>query len=501
MTARTLPLTTLIPELPQDIEQKVSGVQVSGVAIDSRKLACGDLFIALPGAEHDGRSFIAAAIASGASAVLVGATGSYIVKENEGVPVIELPDLSGKASSIVAKYYDYPSDKIRVVGFTGTNGKTSCSHYLAQMLDLLGERCGVMGTLGCGFIDDLKESANTTADTVTTQSFIAELVAGGVQNLAMEVSSHGLVQGRIDAIHFDSAVFTNLTRDHLDYHGSMEEYARAKSMLFASRNLKCAVINEDDRYAALMKVQLRSSATVVGFSLCDDKADVSVNQIRYSAKGIHAWLMTPWGEGQLNCPLMGSFNLANVLAVISVLGLHGYALPQLIEAVSKLLPVDGRMQLRGGDSRPLVVVDYAHTPDALSSLLSAVTLHTQGDIICVFGCGGDRDKGKRPLMAKAAMGGSQHTIITSDNPRSEKSGAIIADVISGVPPQARNRVETVEDRTEAICAAFSRASANDVIVVAGKGHETYQEINGVRYDFNDVEVVDKCLQSWQGVQS
>lgn len=500
MTSRTVPLMTLLEDLPKEITQDVAGIMVSGVSIDSRLLNKGDLFLALPGALHDGRSFIDSAIDSGASAVLVGATAHCTLILREGVPVIELPNLAVKAASIVANYFDNPSDKLRVFGVTGTNGKTSCSHYLAQMLDMLGEPCGVMGTLGCGFIDDLEESLNTTADAVTTQKFIAQLVEKNVANLAMEVSSHGLEQGRTDSLNFNTAIFTNLTRDHLDYHGSMEAYAHAKSLLFASHHLEYAVINDDDRYAALMKTQLRSRVEVIGFSLHQPTSNVSVDQIQYSADGIHAWLKTPWGEGQLDCPLLGSFNLANALAVISALGAQGYPLPDLLQATSKLRSVDGRMELKGGQQKPLVVVDYAHTPDALSSLLSAIALHTSGRIICVFGCGGDRDTGKRPLMAQAAMNGAQQVIVTSDNPRSEEPADIIADVVAGVSSQDKDRFITVIDRAEAIHQAIAGAAADDVVVVAGKGHETYQEIGGVRHDFNDARIVETCLQQWQEVR-
>ncbi|RRJ85349.1 UDP-N-acetylmuramoyl-L-alanyl-D-glutamate--2,6-diaminopimelate ligase [Aestuariirhabdus litorea] len=503
MTPRIQPLSQLLSTyLPERQLGLLTELSVAGICLDSRQVADGDLFMALAGTQVDGRQFIDDAIAAGAVAVVAQTEEAVPTLEwRNKVAVVGLPSLAQQAGSIVSAFYGNPSHALNIYGVTGTNGKTSCSHYLAQILESLGVRCGVMGTLGLGFIGNLQSSLNTTADLVTTHRFMAELVDAGVLNLSMEASSHGLEQGRTSGVGFTTAIFTNLTRDHLDYHGSMEEYARAKAMLFSTPSLKYAVINEDDRYASLMKTQLRNGVEALGYSLRPGTADIYPRDVQFLAEGIRAILVTPWGEVELNTPLLGAFNLANLIAVIGALGLQGYPLNDLLQAANSLKAVDGRMQRFGGGGRPLVIVDYAHTPDALESLLAAVATHCEGRVTCLFGCGGDRDPGKRPLMLKAALKGAGSVIVTSDNPRSEDPEQIIADVLLGADEAARSRTLSMGDRAAAIAAAVSTASPQDIVVVAGKGHEAYQEIKGVRYPFSDQQQVELALQQWQGAQS
>ncbi|WP_426417088.1 UDP-N-acetylmuramoyl-L-alanyl-D-glutamate--2,6-diaminopimelate ligase [Aestuariirhabdus sp. LZHN29] len=500
MASGSISLSRLLSsQLTENILQGLRDVSVSGVCLDSRELKAGDLFLALPGATVDGRDFISAAIRGGAAAVVAQSSDDEThLQWDAETPLIHLPLLSECLAEIVANFYNKPSRHLHVTGVTGTNGKTSCTHYLAQMLELLGQRCGVMGTLGSGFVGALREGQNTTSDVVTIQKFMAEMVAEDIPNVAMEVSSHGLEQGRTRGTCFTTAIFTNLTRDHLDYHGSMEEYARAKARLFSSATLKYAAINEDDRYAALMKAQLRNGVESVGFSLRAGGGDIYPASVRYTPGGIQATLVTPWGEGELTCPLLGEFNLANLLAIIAVLGMHGHDLAALLSAAKSLQAVDGRMQLCGGGMKPQVVIDYAHTPDALESLLGAVDSHCQGRITCVFGCGGDRDSGKRPLMLQSALKGAASVVVTSDNPRGEDPDRIIQDILAGAGAEDRVRITAVSDRAAAIRYAVSQVSAQDVVVVAGKGHERYQEVNGVRHSFSDQEQVELALHNWAG---
>ncbi|MCL6419914.1 UDP-N-acetylmuramoyl-L-alanyl-D-glutamate--2,6-diaminopimelate ligase [Aestuariirhabdus sp. Z083] len=489
----------LEPYASTTLLEALKNVVITGVAIDSRKVVTGNLFLALPGVDADGRHYIDDAISAGASAVVVEADhGDSSCEIRNGVCVVALPELSNHVARIIADYYRSPSDKLRIFGVTGTNGKTSCSHYLAQLLDCLGEPCGVMGTLGSGFVGSMEEGLNTTPDLVTTQQFMAELVSVEVKNLAMEASSHGLEQGRTEGVGFTTAIFTNLTRDHLDYHGDMEQYSEAKARLFAAPTLEYAVINRDDEYAPLMKSSVNSNVTVIDYSLRSGSGDVYPERIVYGSRGIQAHIVTPWGDGDLQCALLGDFNLANVLAVIAALCVQGYELPAVLSAANTLVAVDGRMQLFGGEKQPLVVIDYAHTPDALISLLAAVSHHCHGRIVCVFGCGGDRDVGKRPLMLQAALAGAEMVMVTSDNPRCEDPDAIISDVMRGINVEDLPRVQVISDRKKAIRDVVSRASVNDVVVVAGKGHERYQEVNTVRHPFSDQEQVELALQHWQG---
>ncbi|MDE1462785.1 UDP-N-acetylmuramoyl-L-alanyl-D-glutamate--2,6-diaminopimelate ligase [Spartinivicinus poritis] len=476
---------------------------LSGIAIDSRQVKPGDLFIAMQGYQVDGRRFIADAFGQGAVAVLAEQSGQQALGQQA---VIEVPQLNKQLGKLLNEYFGYVTNQINILGITGTNGKTSCSQFARQLLNKLNINCGVVGTLGYGTTDSLIPLVNTTPDALQLHQFIYQLVNQQVPYLAMEVSSHGLAQGRVESIAFDVAIFTNLTRDHLDYHQTMEDYAAAKAQLFTNIALQHAVINQDDPYAQQMLAACHPACQRWQYSLQNTRADVVASQIRYLNDGIAAVIESPWGKGEIYIPLLGHFNLANVLAVITGLAANGIEFNRLLDAAETLKPVTGRLQtIKSAESinekkqktgKPTIVVDYAHTSDALVQLLKAVRLHSNQKIICVFGCGGDRDKGKRPEMAQAAYEYADHLVITSDNPRTEKPGDIIDDIRQGLPTSPELAVDIIEDRSEAIQQAIQSAQSEDIVVIAGKGHENYQEIMGKRLPFSDFEQATQALLNW-----
>jgi UDP-N-acetylmuramoyl-L-alanyl-D-glutamate--2,6-diaminopimelate ligase len=465
------------------------GVRPTGVQIDSRKVGPGDLFLAYPGERHDGRQFIAAAAAAGACAVLWERDG-YEWDPSLRVPNLAVTRLRDHASFIAGRFYGEPSKHLWVTGVTGTNGKTSCTHWIAQSLSSLGRPTAVIGTLGCGFPGAVDPTPNTTPDPVLLQARLHALRAQGASAVAMEVSSHGLEQGRVNGIAFDVALFTNLTRDHLDYHGSMRAYAEAKARLFAWPGLRHAVVNLDDDFGARLAARIdRTSVNVIGYGL--GKGEIAGHKLDLSAKGLKLEITTPWGAGSLASPLLGAFNAHNLLGVLGVLVTSDVALDDALGALARLQPVRGRMQTLRVEGAPLVVVDYAHSPDALEKALDTLRALLPGGarLHCVFGCGGDRDPGKRPLMGEIGTRLADRCIITSDNPRSEDPRAIIDQIIAGA--HASYRVE--EDRATAILRALSDATPQDVVLIAGKGHETYQEIGGQRLPFDDIEVAREVI--------
>jgi UDP-N-acetylmuramoyl-L-alanyl-D-glutamate--2,6-diaminopimelate ligase len=459
---------------------------------DSREVQKGSVFVAYPGQFCDGRDFIPQAIENGAAAVLWEKAGfnwdDALQYPNEGVF-----NLKHQAGQIASQFYGRPSERLWVIGTTGTNGKTTCSHWIAQAFNALHKKTAVIGTIGNGVLNSdvgLSQANNTTPDSILLQKTLSEYLEQQVDVVAMEVSSHGLDQGRVNGVDFDIAVFTNLTRDHLDYHGDMEAYAEAKKKLFNWSSLRCAVVNVDDELGQLIVKERKAANKQVMTYALKNKADVFAQSINISNDGIQMNVVTPLGELNLKTSVIGDFNVYNLLAVVGALLASGIELNEAIEAVSKVKAVAGRMQQFGGKALPLVIVDYAHTPDALQKALEALKPQTKGKLICVFGCGGDRDQGKRPLMAKVATRIADELIITSDNPRNEPPDSIINDILMGAPVGAK----VIQDRTEAIHFAIKNANKNDVILVAGKGHENYQEIAGVRYPFWDAEVVKNALQ-------
>lgn len=470
------------------------GVAVTNVVSDSRAVKQGDTFLAFPGEQGDGRKHIDQAIANGANAVIWESEG--FERAGWSVPNLGIPALRDAAGVIASKVYGNPSSKLWVIGVTGTNGKTSCANWLAKCLSAQGRKTAVIGTLGNGFYGELSPATNTTPDPVSLQKMMKGFHDEGAQCVAMEVSSHGLHQGRVNGVAFDVALLTNLSRDHLDYHGDMETYAQVKAGLFTWQGLKSAVLNMDDRFGVKLANTLdKNQVNVVGYGV--GKGEVSGSNLRLDQDGMMLDVHTPWGNGQIKSQMLGAFNASNLLGVLSALLVSGMDLDIALGELSSVLPAPGRMQRVGGGDKPVVIVDYAHTPDALEKvlltlreLLSAST-GQQGKLICVFGCGGDRDKGKRPLMGEIATRLADRVIVTSDNPRGENARGIIEEIVEVA--NANYLIE--EDRTMAIMQAIREARAGDVVLIAGKGHENYQEIKGVKLPFSDVEVANRVLKN------
>ena len=465
------------------------------MTLDSRSVVQGDLFIALPGVHHDGRHYIDGALAKGAAAVLVDDSDGFDLASvgSNRASVFVVPQLRKKVGLMADRFYQHPSARLKVFGVTGTNGKTSCCWFMAELLKQQSTPCALMGTVGQGMPEKLKASINTTGDVISLHRYFARLVAEGIPAVAIEVSSHGLDQGRVDGVKFAAALFTHISRDHLDYHGSMENYANAKAQLFSGCQFRHGVIGKDDRFAPLMMAACGNQRPIT-WSLEDASADVYLSGIKPLCNGFRATLHTPWGGGILTTALLGRFNLENLLAVIAVLGVQGYSVENLLSSIPVIASPPGRMQSFGGGEQPQVLVDYAHTPDALKSVLSSLREHAGGvgKIICVYGCGGDRDRGKRPLMSNAALSGADSAVLTSDNPRNEDPEQIFADALQGHDDE---RLRLITDRREAIYWAIGSARAGDIVVIAGKGHESYQEVNGQRHHFDDAEQVQAALCS------
>lgn len=476
-----------------------AGAQLSS---DSRNIVQGDVFIAYPGDEADGRNYIIHAIRNGAQAVIYEADGydwDGVAKPGE-VPHLAVAGLKQLAGQVANEYYGRPDGAMFSVAVTGTNGKTSCSQWLGQALSRLGAPTVVIGTLGVGLYRAGKagpfdSTGYTTPDAVQLQRKLAQARDAGAQALAIEASSIGLDQGRLNGAHVDAALFTNFTRDHLDYHGDMGAYELAKSRLFDWPGLRIAVINLDDAMGPRLVQRLQDAkepVTIIGYTLGDQRVD-GVCMLRASAiQGANGatvfHLDSPFGSAQVKTRLVGHFNVSNVLGVLGVLFAKGVAFDAAIKAVEALTSVPGRMQQLGGQEAPLVVIDYAHTPDALEKTLASlrqVAQERHGKLWCVFGCGGDRDPGKRPQMGAIALA-ADHAVVTSDNPRSEAPGAIIAQILAGMT-SASEAPQAIEDRAAAILFAVKRAARSDVILLAGKGHETYQEIQGRKLPFLDAD--------------
>jgi len=462
------------------------GRRISAVALDSRRVEPDALFIALPGLRYDGRAFIADAIARGAAAIVY--DPDKFAAPTVSVPAYAVAQLSMHVSAIADRFYGAPSHHLVVIGVTGTNGKTTCTQLLAQALDRPPRRCAVIGTLGHGFPDAIDPGTHTTPDAVATQRILADARAAGAAYAAMEVSSHALEQGRVEAVAFAVAVFTNLSRDHLDYHGDMESYAAAKTRLFERDGLTAAVINRDDVYGRELIVRLGGRVRVITYGL--SSGDIHALAIDCAPDGLRVRAMTPRGELDLVTPLLGRFNAYNLLAALATLLALGVEPDDCAQRLSKLHPVPGRVErFQAANHRPLIVVDYAHTPDALEQVLQALRPHVAGKLWCVFGCGGDRDRGKRPQMGAIAERLADYVILTDDNPRSESGDAIVRDIAAGMHSQPR----VIRERKTAIVTAVSEASVADVILVAGKGHEDYQQVGETRYPYSDRDTVRALL--------
>jgi UDP-N-acetylmuramoyl-L-alanyl-D-glutamate--2,6-diaminopimelate ligase len=496
---KSMLLSELLKEvykLPPALERNLNGLE-----LDSRKIEKGNLFLAYKGGTSDGRSFIKAAISNGAAAVLTEADADWSEpQELTSVPVIPIKHLPAILGRLAARFYGYPAQHMRVIGVTGTNGKTSCCQLAAQALTMLGYQCGVIGTLGYGAINStlvLDDSGpTTTPDPIRMQEIFAELQSQECDSVVMEVTSHGLQQQRVNIDDFAVAVFTNLTRDHLDYHGTMQAYGEAKLKLFTGENLQVAVVNLDDPFSATLLDALATGVQRYTWSVHNPEADIYCSALGFSPAGLVLKVVSPWGNGTIHSSLLGSFNASNLLAVLSTLlaceaEKPDFSAPRIMATISKLQPIRGRMEVLQTHSIT-VVIDYAHTPDGLQNALSALREHFTSRICCVFGCGGDRDKGKRPLMGEIAARMADQVVLTDDNPRHEASAAIIQQILAGI--QQQDTVVVEPDRAEAIAYAIATAQEGDVVLIAGKGHETYQDVNGHRIPFSDIELAQRCLE-------
>ncbi len=485
-------------------DDKLKKITINGLSLDSRNIKPGYLFFAVSGEKVNGVEFINNAIEQGAAAVLWEMNEDIdVIKinwrttaDNNDVPIIAISNLTQLVGEFANHFYLNPSDSISVCGITGTNGKTSCADFIAQMLSV-DIPCGLLGTLGKGLYPDLEETGFTTPDAISCHQWLADIQFSQAKYAVMEVSSHALIQGRVNGIHFNSAVFTNISRDHLDFHGDMESYINAKIKLFKFPGLKNAIINVDDEAGRNIAGDLAENIRCIRYGM-DEKynPDVYGSEVNLDQKGLSMTVSTPWGEGQLTSPVIGDFNASNLLAVLSVMLVQGIEFKDALKRLTTIQSVAGRMQRFGGGENPLVIVDFAHTPDALEQVLNSLRQHTQHNLWCVFGCGGDRDKGKRPLMGSIAEDKADHVVLTNDNPRSEVPEEIIKDIQAGM--KGNKNISIEGDRHNAIHFAISSAKAGDVVLIAGKGHENYQLIGDEKYPFKDVDEVKQQLEACAG---
>ncbi|MDQ3205422.1 MAG: UDP-N-acetylmuramoyl-L-alanyl-D-glutamate--2,6-diaminopimelate ligase, partial [Pseudomonadota bacterium] len=477
--SRSMRLSELLP----DVDGVPAGLVVSGLVQDSRELAPGDAFVAIGGFGTHGLAFADDVRARGASAIVFEppAPSEYPAPAD----AVAVPGLRARLGAMADRFHDQPSAAMTVVGVTGTNGKTSTVQLLAQAWSLDGRCSATLGTLGVGLYGQAIATGFTTPLVLRTHQLLAGLRDAGAEAVAMEVSSHALDQGRVDGVHFDVAVFTNLTRDHLDYHGDMERYGAAKARLFAWSGLQCAVLNLDDDHGRRLHDALPASLRRIGLS-SRGRADAQVraDRLRLDAAGVGFDLRAGDQVHAVRSPLLGRFNVDNLLAVAGALLALGNPPGRIASILSQLQPIHGRMNRLGGDAgadgrpRPLVVIDYAHTPDALEQALASLRAHATGRLVCVFGCGGERDRGKRPQMAAVAEAHADEVIVTDDNPRGESGDAIVDGILAGFSPGARScgaQITVERDRAHAIARAIAAAGEGDVVLVAGKGHEPYQE--------------------------
>ena len=482
-----MPLNTLLEPW---LDVYFKDILVSGMNLDSRKIVNGNLFVALQGALLDGRTFINKAIQQGACAVLsetrdAGKHG--IITKIADIPVIQVYRLASMLSDLAYRFYFPAQDLHKVIAVTGTNGKTTIASLLANCLSLLGKKSAQMGTIGNGLFGQLKNSLNTTLDAISVFSELYNYQQQHVDYTIMEVSSHGLSQGRVSALPFYSAIFTNLTRDHLDYHGSMHSYAQAKKRLFEDFPVKLRIINADDAIGAnwLQDFPDAIAYGVNAENLSVENACLRITNVNYQAQGLNFSIESPWGKGTLCAPFYGDFNVSNLAAVATQLLAENISIAELQTIFPKLTTVPGRMeQYVFAQQQVTFVVDYAHTPDALQKALTALHKHkTSGRLVCVFGCGGDRDKGKRPEMAKIAEDFAEKVILVDDNPRTESASVIMQDILSGFKRPAD--VTKIHDRKQAVLFLLENSRPGDIILLAGKGHEDYQIIGDRRFHYSD----------------
>lgn len=482
----------LLAELLPDVAGVPAELAITGLVLDSRDLQPGDAFVAIAGFGAHGLGFVEQAKSAGASAILFEPPAPQELPAPQDA--IAVPGLSKRMGAMADQFHGRPSHAMTMVGVTGTSGKTSTVQLIAQALESRGKRTGTIGTLGAGLYGAAEPTGFTTPLVLQMHALLAQLRDAGAAAVAMEVSSHALDQGRVDAVHYDVAVFTNLTRDHLDYHGDMATYGAAKAKLFARPGLRAAAINLDDEFGVSLLAQLPESVRGIGLSARGSaQAQVRAENVALDASGIAFDLVLGDARYPVRSPLLGRFNIDNLLAVAGVLHALGESDEAIAAALPKLQPIPGRMNRFGGDGNlPLVVVDYSHKPDPLQQALESLRGHLRGRLICVFGCGGERDRGKRPQMAAIAEAHAERVYVTDDNPRGEDGDAIVADIVAGF---SRPQDAVVErNRAAAIARAIGEAGPDDIVLIAGKGHETYQEVAGVKHPFDDSDVARRTLE-------
>jgi len=492
MTVKNLNYSKSLGELLSDLTPVDASIDVTGVAIDSREVKSGDLFMAYRGSQFNGIDYIDDAIQSGSVAIAVD-EDEEVNLESIPITTVKVPNLRKQAGLIISRFYDEPSKEMQVIGVTGTNGKTTVSYMIAYALYKLGKQSAVIGTLGYGRFRQIETGTTTTPDPVKLHSLFSTW-RNEVDSVVMEVSSHALDQGRVAGTDFDIAVFTNLSRDHLDYHETFEDYADAKFQLFESPGLKHAIINIDDAYGAQLIDSLTAGLYIFAYSTKTNQPEsdkkeilfVYCEKIETDHLKTEITVQSPWGQAIIQTRLLGKFNIENILAAFSTLCVSGFHIEQVAAALSGFTGIPGRMEYFVSEGKPLLVVDYAHTPDALEKALTALRPYCGGKLSCVFGCGGDRDVGKRSRMGSIAESLSDQIVLTNDNPRTESPQQIVENILEGI--KNKSQVTIKYDRSDAITNTFLNANKDDVILIAGKGHETMQQIGTTLLPFSDREL-------------
>lgn len=483
-----------LPELLQPwIPDGVPNVKIVGMKNDSRQVQAQDLFIAYLGAVSDGRKYIAQAVSRGAAAIVYDPQNLPLdVHLPAHIPCLPIPNLASQLAKLASRFYDSPSKKLDIMGVTGTNGKTTIAYQLTQAHQLLGKKAAYIGTLGQGLLGHFQPLPNTTPDALCLQHLLSTYLQQGIQQICMEVSSHALSTQRVDEINFQEAIYTNLSHEHLDYHKTMAEYAKAKAILFAKPGLEWIILNQDDEYVVNMAASANANVQKFTYGI-QNKAEIRGRDCQLFLHGSTYQIESPWGNRLIQIPSLGLFNIYNSLAVFTSLLAHGYDLDAVVAVMANLQSSPGRMEIVS--HQPYVIVDYAHTPAALENVLKTIVnlKQDQNKVWVVFGCGGDRDKTKRPLMGKLAAEYGSEVILTNDNPRHEDPQAIIQDIKTGLSKTAA--VNTILDRSAAIQFALNAAGKEDIVLIAGKGHENYQIIGDQRLHFSDQEEVRKVLSN------
>lgn len=505
MTAMNLDTGYSLMELLQGLPMvdSIPQITVSGVCIDSRELSKdgNELFMVFDDGTTTNATYLDTALRANIAAILI---DDKIIAHTDisPVPLLRCKNLYQWLGIIADRFFGNSTSSMKVIGVTGTNGKTSVSQIIAQTINVLQQNsCGLIGTLGYGLPDKLAKGLNTTPDALTVHRLLANFHGENINTVVMEVSSHGLHQYRVEGVKFDTAIFTNLSRDHLDYHQTETEYALAKQRLFTDFDLSNAVVNLDDKMGRQLIKVIPENVNVYAYTLQQSNSEQEQFSEKYIVRGnildisvgsMRMSVCSPWGEMEIYTGLYGKFNAANILASITALCATGYSFKEVINAVSRCHNVPGRMETYTSTDKATVVIDYAHTPDALEQVLNTLQPLSVGKLICVFGCGGDRDKGKREIMGRIAAGLADHIVLTNDNPRSESPQAIIDQILAGISDS--NKVTSEPDRSKAIQKTIQSADAQDVILIAGKGHEDYQDIAGKRIPFSDQAVVRQWLE-------